>query len=87
MPETDLFAIAAPMSGFVRFSASSPGRCARYRFVGTPEQIVDFMEKWVDEGAADGFNMFMDIPDAEAQPQTSLCGASLAPEIYPEKLI
>jgi hypothetical protein len=21
-----------------------------YRFVGTPEQIVDFMEKWVDEG-------------------------------------
>jgi FMN-dependent oxidoreductase (nitrilotriacetate monooxygenase family) len=32
-----------------------------YRLVGTPEQIVDFMEKWVDEGAADGFNMFMDV--------------------------
>jgi alkanesulfonate monooxygenase SsuD/methylene tetrahydromethanopterin reductase-like flavin-dependent oxidoreductase (luciferase family) len=32
-----------------------------YRFVGTPEQIVDFMEKWVDEGAADGFNLFMDV--------------------------
>jgi len=32
-----------------------------YRCVGTPEQIVDFMEKWVDEGAADGFNMFMDV--------------------------
>ena len=32
-----------------------------YRLVGTPEQIVDFMEKWVDEGAADGFNLFMDV--------------------------
>jgi len=37
------------------------GGGGHYRFVGTPEQIVDFMEKWVDEGAADGFNMFMDV--------------------------
>jgi alkanesulfonate monooxygenase SsuD/methylene tetrahydromethanopterin reductase-like flavin-dependent oxidoreductase (luciferase family) len=37
------------------------GGGAHYRFVGTPEQVVDFMEKWVDEGAADGFNMFMDV--------------------------
>jgi alkanesulfonate monooxygenase SsuD/methylene tetrahydromethanopterin reductase-like flavin-dependent oxidoreductase (luciferase family) len=37
------------------------GGGGHYRFVGTPEQIVDFMEKWVDEGAADGFNLFMDV--------------------------
>jgi len=37
------------------------GGGGHYRFVGTPEQVVDFMEKWVDEGAADGFNMFMDV--------------------------
>jgi alkanesulfonate monooxygenase SsuD/methylene tetrahydromethanopterin reductase-like flavin-dependent oxidoreductase (luciferase family) len=37
------------------------GGGGHYRFVGAPEQIVDFMEKWVDKGAADGFNMFMDV--------------------------
>ena len=37
------------------------GGGGHYRFVGTPEQIVAFMEKWVDEGAADGFNLFMDV--------------------------
>src|SRR5215469_4666277 len=37
------------------------GGGGHYRFVGTPEEVVDFMEKWVDEGAADGFNMFMDV--------------------------
>jgi alkanesulfonate monooxygenase SsuD/methylene tetrahydromethanopterin reductase-like flavin-dependent oxidoreductase (luciferase family) len=43
------------------------GGGGHYRFVGTPEQIVDFMEKWVDEGAADGFNLFMDVyPDGLA---------------------
>lgn len=26
-------------------------------FVGTPEQIADEMQRWVDEGGADGFNL------------------------------
>jgi FMN-dependent oxidoreductase (nitrilotriacetate monooxygenase family) len=26
-------------------------------FLGTPEQIADEMERWIDEGAADGFNL------------------------------
>ena len=32
---------------------------ARGHFViaGTPEQVADAMEAWVDEGAADGFNV------------------------------
>ena len=25
--------------------------------IGTPEEIVDTMEKWIDEGVADGFNL------------------------------
>jgi len=37
------------------------GGGGHYRFVGTPEQIVAFMESWVDAGAADGFNLFMDV--------------------------
>ncbi len=28
-----------------------------FRLVGTPEQIADVMEEWVDGGAADGFNI------------------------------
>ncbi len=37
------------------------GSGGHYRLVGTPEQIADFMEDWADSGAADGFNLFMDI--------------------------
>jgi FMN-dependent oxidoreductase (nitrilotriacetate monooxygenase family) len=37
------------------------GSGGHYRLVGTPEQIADFMEDWADAGAADGFNLFMDI--------------------------
>ena len=41
------------------------GGGGHYRFVGTPEQIAAFMENWVDAGAADGFNLFMDVyPEA-----------------------
>jgi FMN-dependent oxidoreductase (nitrilotriacetate monooxygenase family) len=28
-----------------------------YSFVGTPEQLADFMAEWLDRGAADGFNL------------------------------
>jgi alkanesulfonate monooxygenase SsuD/methylene tetrahydromethanopterin reductase-like flavin-dependent oxidoreductase (luciferase family) len=28
-----------------------------FRVVGTPAQIADTMEQWMDEGAADGFNI------------------------------
>ncbi len=28
-----------------------------FRIVGTPEQIADEMERWMDDGAADGFNV------------------------------
>lgn len=37
------------------------GSGGHYRLVGTPEQIANFMEDWADAGAADGFNLFMDI--------------------------
>jgi FMN-dependent oxidoreductase (nitrilotriacetate monooxygenase family) len=37
------------------------GSGGHYRLVGTPEQIADFMEDWADSGAADGFNLFMDV--------------------------
>lgn len=37
------------------------GGGGHYRFVGAPEQIADFMERWADAGAADGFNLFMDV--------------------------
>ena len=37
------------------------GSGGHYRFVGTPEQIADFMEDWADAGAADGFNLFFDV--------------------------
>ena len=37
------------------------GSGGHYRLVGTPEQVADFMEDWADAGAADGFNLFMDI--------------------------
>ena len=37
------------------------GGGGHYGFVGTPEQIVELLEKWVDERAADGFNLFMDV--------------------------
>lgn len=35
-------------------------------FVGTPEQVVDEIQRWFEGGAADGFNFF------EALPNTSL---------------
>ena len=28
-----------------------------FRLIGTPSQVVDTMEQWMDEGAADGFNI------------------------------
>jgi FMN-dependent oxidoreductase (nitrilotriacetate monooxygenase family) len=37
------------------------GGGGHYRVVGTPEQIADFMQDWAEAGAADGFNLFMDI--------------------------
>jgi len=37
------------------------GGGGHYRFVDTPEQIADFMEKWVGEGASVGFIMFIDV--------------------------
>lgn len=35
-------------------------------FVGTPEQVADEIQRWFEQGAADGFNFF------EALPNTSL---------------
>jgi alkanesulfonate monooxygenase SsuD/methylene tetrahydromethanopterin reductase-like flavin-dependent oxidoreductase (luciferase family) len=33
------------------------GARGHYTFVGTPEQVADFMEEWFTDGAADGFNV------------------------------
>jgi FMN-dependent oxidoreductase (nitrilotriacetate monooxygenase family) len=33
------------------------GARGHYTFVGTPEQVADFMEDWFHDGAADGFNV------------------------------
>ncbi len=37
------------------------GSGGHFRLVGTPEQVADFMEDWADAGAADGFNLFLDV--------------------------
>jgi alkanesulfonate monooxygenase SsuD/methylene tetrahydromethanopterin reductase-like flavin-dependent oxidoreductase (luciferase family) len=31
------------------------------QIVGTPEQVADFIETWHREGAADGFNLMIDV--------------------------
>jgi alkanesulfonate monooxygenase SsuD/methylene tetrahydromethanopterin reductase-like flavin-dependent oxidoreductase (luciferase family) len=33
------------------------GARGHYVFAGTPKQVADLMEDWVDNGAADGFNV------------------------------
>ena len=33
------------------------GARGHYTFAGTPEQVADLMEDWVNDGAADGFNL------------------------------
>lgn len=33
------------------------GARGHYTFAGTPEQVADLMERWFNEGAADGFNV------------------------------
>ena len=37
--------------------ATLAGARGHYIFAGTPEQAADFMQKWVVEGCADGFNV------------------------------
>jgi alkanesulfonate monooxygenase SsuD/methylene tetrahydromethanopterin reductase-like flavin-dependent oxidoreductase (luciferase family) len=32
-----------------------------HQVVGTPEKIADIMEEWLDAGAADGFNLMVDM--------------------------
>jgi alkanesulfonate monooxygenase SsuD/methylene tetrahydromethanopterin reductase-like flavin-dependent oxidoreductase (luciferase family) len=51
--------------GFVREHAPTlrqllaklAGARGHFTFEGTPEQVADLMEDWVDDGAADGFNL------------------------------
>ena len=33
------------------------GARGHYTFAGTPDQVADLMEDWVNDGAADGFNL------------------------------
>ncbi len=33
------------------------GARGHYTFAGTPEQVADLMQEWMDDGAADGFNV------------------------------
>jgi alkanesulfonate monooxygenase SsuD/methylene tetrahydromethanopterin reductase-like flavin-dependent oxidoreductase (luciferase family) len=33
------------------------GARGHYTFAGTPEQVADLMEDWINDGAADGFNL------------------------------
>ncbi len=33
------------------------GARGHFTFAGTPEQVADLMEDWVNDGAADGFNL------------------------------
>ena len=33
------------------------GARGHFTFAGTPEQVTDLMEDWVNDGAADGFNL------------------------------
>lgn len=33
------------------------GARGHYTFAGTPEQVADLIEDWIDDGAADGFNL------------------------------
>lgn len=37
--------------------ATLAGARGHYTFAGTPEQVADFMTEWIDDGAADGFNV------------------------------
>jgi len=37
--------------------AKLAGARGHYTFAGTPEQTADFMEEWLGDGAADGFNL------------------------------
>lgn len=40
-----------------RVLATLAGARGHYIFAGTPEQAADFMENWLNEGCADGFNV------------------------------
>ncbi len=40
-----------------RLLATLAGARGHYTFAGTPEQTADFMEEWLCDGAADGFNL------------------------------
>ena len=33
------------------------GARGHHTFAGTPEQVADFMQEWLDDRAADGFNV------------------------------
>jgi alkanesulfonate monooxygenase SsuD/methylene tetrahydromethanopterin reductase-like flavin-dependent oxidoreductase (luciferase family) len=37
--------------------AKLAGARGHFTFEGTPEQVADLMKEWVDDGAADGFNL------------------------------
>ena len=37
--------------------AKLAGARGHFTFEGTPEQVADLMQDWIDEGVADGFNL------------------------------
>ncbi|RAR62599.1 alkanesulfonate monooxygenase SsuD/methylene tetrahydromethanopterin reductase-like flavin-dependent oxidoreductase (luciferase family) [Paraburkholderia unamae] len=45
----------------VRELVAEFGHSTHKRFVGTPEEIADFIETWFRAGAADGFNLMPDV--------------------------
>ncbi|MCA8928504.1 MAG: LLM class flavin-dependent oxidoreductase [Alphaproteobacteria bacterium] len=72
--------------------ATLAGARGHYIFAGTPEQVADFMEAWLAEGCADGFNLMppvlpamLDVFTAEVVPilqkrglfRTEYAGATL----------
>lgn len=55
--------------------ASLAGARGHFTFAGTPEQVVDLIEDWFTDGAADGFNIMppllpamLDVFSAEVIP-------------------